>query len=212
MKFENGYTTVKRTESCDELQRRETNDCVVRAIANASGCTYSKAHSLAAKHYQRGFRMGTRTMRILNNSRELFAELKLETNNVSFSQFWESKQKREFGTINQFVKNNPTGRHFLLVRGHALAVVDGVVYDNAGRTSGRHRVEIAFSLGSVKAKRKPQASGRRSVRFTISKNGVTHADLTPKQVWSIVGGNLASVQSICAKRRPQVYGWTLTFE
>ena len=37
-------------------------------------------------------------------------------------------------------------------------------------------------------------------------------NLTPKQVHEIVGGNLASVQSMCAKRRPQVYGWTLTFE
>lgn len=211
MNFQNGYITIKRTEACDKLQRSETNDCVVRAIANSAGCTYTEAHNLAKKHYQRRFRKGTHTVSILRKSSELFAELGFQTNNVSWSQFWEGKQARKFGTINQFVKANPSGRHFLLVRGHALAVVDGVVYDNAGRTSGRHRVEIAFSLDGQPAE-KQQAPKKTRVRFTISKDGLRYENLTPKQVHEIVGGNLASVQSICAKRRPQVYGWTLTFE
>ena len=211
MNFQNGYITIKRTEACDKLQRSETNDCVVRAIANSTGCTYTEAHGLAKKHYNRGFRQGTRTIAILHNTKQLFSELNFKTENSSITGYFDAKESRRFGTINQFVKANPTGRHFLLVRGHALAVVNGVVYDNAGRTSGRHQVQIAFSLDGQSVE-KQQAPKKTRVRFTITKGLLRYENLTPKQVHEIVGGNLASVQSMCAKRRPQVYGWTLTFE
>lgn len=46
-------------------------------------------------------------------------------------------------TINQFVKRFPVGSYVVVVRGHALAIVNGTVFDNKDRTSGRHRVKAA---------------------------------------------------------------------
>lgn len=195
MKFQNGYTTqnVKRST----IQSTENNDCVVRAISNVTNCDYDKAHGLVAKHYNRRNNRGTSTIAIINHSVDLF-------NDLGFN-YEEVNQVYAKSTINQFVRRNPRGRFLILVRSHALAIVNGVVYDNADRTSGRHKINFAFKI-EERAKR----TGRTT--FTITHTGTTHTNLTPKQVHAIVGGNLASVQSICAKRRPTVYGWKLIVE
>jgi hypothetical protein len=49
-------------------------------------------------------------------------------------------------TINQFVKKHPVGKYYLIVRGHALAVIDGVVYDHSVRLT--RRVYTAFRVYS----------------------------------------------------------------
>lgn len=49
-------------------------------------------------------------------------------------------------TINQFVKKHPVGKYYLVVRGHALAVIDGVVYDHSVRLT--RRVHTAFRVYS----------------------------------------------------------------
>lgn len=36
----------------------------------------------------------------------------------------------QYVTLRKFCEENPQGRFFVLVRGHALAVIDGVVYDH----------------------------------------------------------------------------------
>jgi len=195
MKFQNGYTTqnVKRSN----IQPTENNDCVVRAISNATNCDYDKAHGLAAQHYNRRNKRGTSTLAVINRSEALFSDLGFKCEEVN--------QVYATSTINQFVRRNPKGRFFILVRSHALAIVNGVVYDNSDRTSGRHKIRYAFNL-----EERTKRTGRTT--FTITHTGTTHTNLTPKQVHAIVGGNLASVQSICAKRRPTVYGWKLIVE
>lgn len=209
--FQNGYTTSNVQGS--QLQQTETNDCTVRAVANAAGIQYDQAHALCKKFFKRRFRQGTSTRLIVTESHKLFETIGFEVEKRTVSEYFDLRGT--WGTINQFVKRHPRGRYLLSVRGHSLAVVDGVVYDNANRTSGRHRVLSARKLTPVGATQEPVVEAKpksKRVKFTITKDGVTHSGLTPKQVFGIVGGNLASVQSICAKRRPQVYGWTLTFE
>lgn len=39
----------------------------------------------------------------------------------------------QYVTLRKFCEENPQGRFFVLVRGHALAVVDGVVYDHSDK-------------------------------------------------------------------------------
>lgn len=51
-------------------------------------------------------------------------------------------------TLNQFVKKHPKGKYYVLHRGHAFAVVDGVVYDH---TNGKRRqVTCAYRVYSQK--------------------------------------------------------------
>lgn len=49
----------------------------------------------------------------------------------------------KFVTLGWFVANNRTGRFFLRVNGHALAVIDGVVHD-VSATGARTRVRTAW--------------------------------------------------------------------
>jgi hypothetical protein len=50
-------------------------------------------------------------------------------------------------TINRFVKSRPKGSYYVLVRGHALAVVDGTVQDWTGDTAQRRKVVGYFKMG-----------------------------------------------------------------
>ena len=52
--------------------------------------------------------------------------------------------RRGIKTLNQFVKRYPKGRFHVTVRGHALAVIDGVVYD--WKHSGKRRIVGAWEI------------------------------------------------------------------
>ena len=42
------------------------------------------------------------------------------------------KYKKETGyTVKSFMEQHPTGRYFMIVKGHAVALVDGVLYGNS---------------------------------------------------------------------------------
>lgn len=47
-------------------------------------------------------------------------------------------------TINQFTKKHPKGRFFCMCRGHAFAIVDGVVYDHT--QSPRRQIKYAWRV------------------------------------------------------------------
>lgn len=50
-------------------------------------------------------------------------------------------------TLAQFLRDFPTGRFYVSRRGHAFAVIDGVVHDwQRSRTGPRSRVRLAFAL------------------------------------------------------------------
>jgi hypothetical protein len=47
-------------------------------------------------------------------------------------------------TLNQFCKKHPKGRYYILVRGHALAIIDGDVYDH--KLASRRRIIGAWRV------------------------------------------------------------------
>lgn len=49
-------------------------------------------------------------------------------------------------TLAQFVKANPTGRFYLSVNGHSLALVNGVVMDQGVKPHPRYRVKRAWRI------------------------------------------------------------------
>ncbi len=46
------------------------------------------------------------------------------------------KYKKQTGyTLKSFIENNPVGRFVLIVQGHAVAIVNGVLYANTGENA-----------------------------------------------------------------------------
>ena len=123
----------------------ETNDCAVRALANAFGAGYAKAHSVL-KAAGRQDKRGT-AVDVIHNVvlKGCDGKRGYQLHNVGHG--WEGLHKREV-TIGTFCKYHPTGRFYCIVRGHALAIVDGVVQDSGRNRSGR-RIYKAYEIIEV---------------------------------------------------------------
>lgn len=112
------------------LKLKEYRDCTVMAWSNCFDCEYEKAHTYLKKHGRK-------------NRRGMFEEgiltaLKACTKaKVKFGPY--SRQNKI--TLKAFVEKHPKGRYYVLVRGHALCVKDGVVYDH----SDKPRRQVTFA-------------------------------------------------------------------
>jgi hypothetical protein len=101
----------------------ERNDCVVRALANATGLTYEDAHDLVKWHGRRNGKATYRTDELLDS---LFPGMRI----FSIKAFRHDPLMMACPTtLGQFIIRHPTGRFVCLKRGHAFAVVNGVVLD-----------------------------------------------------------------------------------
>ena len=125
--------------------RTETNDCVVRAFASAFDVTYDYAHKYVADEVKRKPRKGTffTTSKMVKLSEDLIKvngnkiiPIGTKSNSVAYpySLSYEVKVKGEKVkrqmTVGTFVKKNPKGTLFVLVRRHAFTIKDGVVIGN----------------------------------------------------------------------------------
>lgn len=126
----------------------ERKDCVIRALSNASGMEYEKAHAMATKH---GRQANKGTEIDVTHRLMLAAGLKAQgfygtTGSSRWLQWRMPGVPHAAGTtLAKFVKNTPTGRYVVLVRGHALAVVDGETIDTHP-TSGNMSVVAVYSV------------------------------------------------------------------
>lgn len=110
----------------DNYNTLHKRNCTVVALAATAGLPYDIAHSIAeaaGRKKNRGF-----------NSAKL---LKFFNKKQGSTQF--KKVKRSTITVQKFCKNYSTGRYFVRKRGHAYAVVDGIVID---RTKPKPRERI----------------------------------------------------------------------
>lgn len=139
----NGYTD-------STLARSESSDCVVRAIASASGMEYDKSHSFVSKVFGRkpkkgtfGFAMGmdrlsNENKRINRKKVTIIPKSNLKTNG--------GKSKMTVGT---FIKEYNKGSYVLTVIGHAFTIKDGVVIGNySDSTKKRKIVHGAWKIGT----------------------------------------------------------------
>ncbi len=124
-----------------ELRIGENNDCAVRALAVATGYSYNDCHAFFELH-GREPRKGTFCYRILAG--DLASRLETSFPELGFKAVrcggyvkptlpagspWISSGI----TLRSFCRARPTGAYFITVARHALAVVDGVIYDFACR-------------------------------------------------------------------------------
>jgi hypothetical protein len=95
----------------------ETNDCTVKAFAVVFDTTYEKAHAHLKKNCGRQNRKGIHAREVIPPS--------LKKTKYKVGPY--SKTNRI--TLKNFLEKHNQGRFYVLIRGHAFAVVDGVLYD-----------------------------------------------------------------------------------
>ena len=142
-------------QSQSDLAKKEKNDCVVRAFMAALDLPYDKAHKFVADKFKREFRKGTYTCKYLSNvigrqkngfkmtlmgyhPSRAFGDRKKLVN---------PKYKKETGyTVKSFMEQHPVGRYFIIVKGHALALVDGVLYGNYSEQFDGFRRQVHYVI------------------------------------------------------------------
>jgi hypothetical protein len=155
-----GYKCTKGSK----FQTTRDGSCFQRALANATGLDFDVI-------YQKSLRTGIKKAgRGGSNVWKFDRENPTRSTAVACHKCtgltgWKSMKHlyRKAGlTLNQFVKRFPVGTFVIVVRGHALAIVDGVVYDNKDRVSGRHRVWTVVEFTGTKEQAKEARDERRA--------------------------------------------------
>jgi len=141
--------SIKLSRSQSEIAKKEDKDCVVRAFMAALDIPYDQAHAWVKKELNRKDRKGT----FMNAySKNIIGKTK-NGKKISFigSHPSRSYMKHSIGsdkilinksykkptgyTLKSFMENNQVGRFVLIVQGHAVAVVNGVLYGNTNENA-----------------------------------------------------------------------------
>jgi hypothetical protein len=116
---------------------KENKDCVVRAFSVVLGRSYEEIHAACKMH---GRKSGCGTT---GHTQELVAE-EYDMKKVPLSVLTCGTQFNP--TLQQFINAHPRGRYYLTRRGHAFAVIDGVVHDWMRGTGARSRIIRAYQV------------------------------------------------------------------
>ena len=143
------------------IAKGETNDCVVRAFASAFEITYDKAHKYVKEKFGRKDRQGTYgtvgTLVKMADDRTTVNYKKVRpvgvrksstmVNSLSYNVTIKGEKKVRQMTVGTFIKQNPKGTFFVLVRRHAFTIKDGVVIGNPeDATKTKKIMRCAFEI------------------------------------------------------------------
>jgi len=109
----------------------ETNDCFVRALAISAKISYTESHGIAKELFGRKTGEGTYDINPTIRSkkgRDYFAHRNIQLEDVKHTYVRRDKKVLPLN-IRGFYNRYPKGSYLLLVSGHALAIVDGVIQD-----------------------------------------------------------------------------------
>ena len=130
----------------------ENKDCVVRAFMNAAKVSYDEAHAFVAATFNREDGKGTfGTAAILNRlalaktpalgkkvvrlgtfgARPMTPLEAVESKVLLNTEYPKGGGTFASFTVGKFLAQNPKGSFFIIVAGHALAIRDGKIFDNA---------------------------------------------------------------------------------
>lgn len=97
---------------------KDKNSCVTLAWCTVFDCDYSKATRYLEK-YGKTYRKGM-----------LFSQIENAFSGVQKNKCVRGPYSRKNKiTVGKFIKQHPTGRFFVVVRGHALSIIDGEIID-----------------------------------------------------------------------------------
>jgi hypothetical protein len=121
------------------IAKEERNDCVVRAFASSFDIPYDKAWKIISEKFGRKPRQGTySTYSTLNK----LSEVRYTCNYKKIKPIGKTRGDLRYDvkvkgevvkrkmTVGTFIKKNPEGTFFILVRGHAFTIKNGVVIGN----------------------------------------------------------------------------------
>ena len=149
-----------------KLAKQETNDCAVLSLMSALDIPYEVAHDIARTKLNRKDRQGTYLTVFARNiigkringyhikfigahpdCKRLQTSIAGSVNKKVLKNVHYKKSDVGY-TLKSFIEHNPVGRFMLIVQGHAVAVIDGVLYGNRNdRTHGvQRRVWAAFEM------------------------------------------------------------------
>lgn len=150
-----------------KIARKEDNDCTVRSIMVTFGLTYDAAHMIAKQHLGRKDRDGVygfvpkmnqlaklratfNGQRLVTLPEEMITRkvTKKATAGRSTTISFKYEKTRQY-TLRRFVREYPVGKFIIGVRGHALAIIDGVIQDWNGifdNPSDLRRIDGAWQV------------------------------------------------------------------
>lgn len=149
------------TELSQYMEKNESNDCVVRAVRSAFDVEYSDAHYFCETKLNRKRCEGTYTNWYLPKIKQAFNKKikrlgkkndwgRVELTRPKNTRYWDpetSEYKRRIERVpfkvKEFVKAHPKGSYIITVRGHAFALVNGVVKGNWNDGKRENREIIA---------------------------------------------------------------------
>ena len=147
------------TESA--IAKGESGDCVVRAFASSFDVSYDYAHKYVADEFGRKPKKGTygtitTLVKMSDNSlkvngKKIYPVGERHNYHLLRSLMYDVKVKGEIKkrnmTVGTFVKQNPKGTFFVLVRRHAFTIKDGVVIGNPeDATKTKRPMRCAFEI------------------------------------------------------------------
>lgn len=141
IKREHPLSTLRCKYSAEDLHslQKDRNNCSVIALSVVMNVGYSVANNLAKLRFDREYGKGAIGRNLINGMKmwsSAFHPVPVET---LYPQGKGVMAIRSM-TVKTFVKKYPTGRYYLLVRSHALSVVDGVIMDHIDKASRRVRL------------------------------------------------------------------------
>ena len=164
LKFISGYDAIAK--GSNSKAQGENNDCVVRAFMNAAEVSYDEAHALVEAWFARQPKQGTKGFAMkavakrgqsVNGLQFTYVgshplaigarwnkdtrsyEIPSKVMSDSFQTLCKPKYPKQGYTVAKFAEAFPVGRFILIVRRHALAVIDGVIYDNPDQNDALFR-------------------------------------------------------------------------
>lgn len=117
---------------------RETNDCMVVSFATVWAASYESAHNHMRTQFKRRPRKGVPTKTGRDRAMQLCPKTIMRAGPYT-------KEKRI--SLEKFCIAHPVGRYWVFVRGHALAVIDGVIHDHSHKP--RRMVQTAYRVYPV---------------------------------------------------------------
>lgn len=110
----------------------DKNNCTVNALSAAFEVPYDEAYEFAKQEWDRIHGKGVPTKPITESFKDtVFGKFSVQVQaTIDYKQPDGSTIVRNM-TLRSFLKAFPTGSYFVLVRGHALVVKDGVLIDNS---------------------------------------------------------------------------------
>jgi hypothetical protein len=143
MKFNYSKNVIAGIKT-SKVANKETNDCVVKAVAAATGVSYDTAHSFVKEVFKREAKKGVQGKELVDNMKALAEAGSTTIGDKTISIEVMAKQAitnmyKLYGelihrqkTVKSFLETYKTGTYIVTVAQHAFAVVDGVLIDNEG--------------------------------------------------------------------------------